>query len=58
MEFEGATILYINSEGKVTDRWEAFCFCDLLTDLGLLPPLWELSKMLDSSILIDQSLFQ
>lgn len=44
VEFEGATILYINSEGKIVDRWGAFCFYDLLTDLGLVPPLWELSK--------------
>ena len=46
VEFEGATILYINSEGKIVDRWGAFCFYDLLTDLGLVPPLWELSEKL------------
>jgi len=44
VDFEGATILYINSEGKIVDRWGAFCFYDLLTDLGVVPPLWELSK--------------
>ncbi len=44
VEFEGATILYINSEGKVIDRWGAFCFYDILTDLELVPPFWELSK--------------
>lgn len=46
VEFEGATILYINSEGKIVDRWGAFCFYDLLTDLGLVPPLWDLRKKL------------
>ena len=46
VEFEGATILYINSEGKIIDRWGAFCFYDLLTDLGLVPSLWELSEKL------------
>ena len=46
VEFEGATILYINSEGRIVDRWGAFCFYDLLTDLGVVPPLWELSKKL------------
>ena len=46
VEFEGATILYINSDGKIIDRWGAFCFYDLLTELGLVPPLWELSKKL------------
>jgi hypothetical protein len=43
VEFEGATILYIR-EGKVIDRWGAFSFYDILTDLGLVPPLWELSN--------------
>ena len=46
VEFEGATILYINSEGKIVDRWGAFCFYDLLSDLGLVPPLLELSEKL------------
>ncbi|MFW9786182.1 MAG: ester cyclase [Candidatus Thorarchaeota archaeon] len=51
VKFEGATILYINSEGKVIDRWGAFCFYDVLTELGLVPSLWELSKHLgDTSI--------
>lgn len=44
VEFEGATILYINSKGKIVDRWGAFCFYDILTDLELTPPLWELSE--------------
>jgi SnoaL-like polyketide cyclase len=41
VEFDGATILYIR-QGKVIDRWGAFSFYDILTDLGLVPPLWEL----------------
>ena len=41
VEFDGATILYLQ-EGKVVDRWGAFSFYDILTDLGLVPPLWEL----------------
>jgi predicted ester cyclase len=49
VEFEGATILYINSQGKVIDRWGAFCFYDILTELGLVPSLWELSKHLDDT---------
>jgi len=49
VEFEGATILYLNSEGKVIDRWGAFCFYDILTELGLVPSLWELSKHLDDT---------
>ena len=44
IEFEGATILYISSEGKVIDRWGAFCFYEILMDLKLVPPFWELSK--------------
>ena len=41
VEFSGATILYIK-DGKVIDRWGAFSFYDILTDLELVPPLWEL----------------
>ncbi len=44
VEFEGATILYINPKGMIVDRWGAFCFYDILTDLGLTPPFWELSE--------------
>ncbi|MFW9927526.1 MAG: ester cyclase [Candidatus Thorarchaeota archaeon] len=51
VEFEGATILHINQEGKIVNRWGAFCFYDILVDLGLTPPLWELSvKIKDSQI--------
>ena len=46
VDFEGASILYINTEGRVVDRWGAFCFYDILTDLKLTPPLWELNERL------------
>ena len=42
--FEGATILTISGEGKITDRWGAFCLYDILADLDLVPPFWELSQ--------------
>ena len=45
VEFDGATILYVR-DGKVIDRWSAFSFYDILTDLGLVPPLWELKDQL------------
>jgi len=45
IEFDGATILYIK-DGKVTDRWGAFSFYDIQSDLGLVPPLWELNEHL------------
>lgn len=44
VEFEGATILYINEESKVYDAWGAFCFYDIFADLELVPPYYELSK--------------
>ena len=44
VEFEGATILYVNSKGKVIDRWGAFCFYDIFADLGVVPPFGELHK--------------
>jgi hypothetical protein len=46
VSFEGVTILMVNEEGKIADRWGAFSFYDILVDLGLVPPLWELSKRL------------
>jgi len=46
IEFEGATILYLNSKGKVIDQWGAFCFYDIFYGLGIVPPFWELSKYL------------
>jgi predicted ester cyclase len=49
VEFSGATILYINSEGKIIDRWGAFCFYDILVELKVVPSLWELNKHLNWS---------
>jgi predicted ester cyclase len=46
--FEGATILSINADGQIIDRWGAFCFYDIFADLGLVPPFWELSNILNS----------
>ena len=46
VEFDGATILYVK-DGKVIDQWGAFSFYDMLTDLGLTPPLWELHEVLE-----------
>lgn len=45
VKFEGVTILYIQ-DGKVIDRWGAFSFYDILADLELVPPLWELKQAL------------
>jgi len=42
--FEGITIFTFNQEGQISDRWGAFCFYDLFAELGLVPPIWELSK--------------
>jgi hypothetical protein len=49
VDFEGVTILYINSEGLVCDRWGAFCFYDILADLELVPSLWDLAQALGSN---------
>ena len=46
--YEGATIFYFNLDGKINDRWGAFCFYDMLADLELVPPFWELSERLKS----------
>lgn len=46
VEFEAAAILFINSNGKVHDMWEAYCFYDILEELGIVPPFWELHKHL------------
>jgi predicted ester cyclase len=40
--FEGATILYINSKGRIYNQWGAFCFYDVFFELGIVPPFWEL----------------
>lgn len=44
--FEGAAIFYMNAEGQIADQWGSFCFYDMLADLGLVPPFWELSEKL------------
>ncbi|MFX0059869.1 MAG: ester cyclase [Candidatus Heimdallarchaeota archaeon] len=49
VKFEGATILYINSKGKIIDRWGAFCFYEILMLLDLVPPFWELHKIFETS---------
>lgn len=46
VEFEGVTILYVNPEGKIIDRWGSFCFYDILTNLELVPKLWELNDLM------------
>lgn len=47
--YAGVTILYFNEQGKIVDRWGAFCFYDIFADLELVPPFWELSQRLGSS---------
>jgi predicted ester cyclase len=44
--FEGATILYLNSDGKIKDQWGAFCFYDILCEVGVVPAIWELNKFI------------
>jgi len=44
--FEGVTIFTLAPEGKIIDRWGAFCFYDIFADLGLVPPFWELGQAL------------
>ncbi len=46
VEFEGASIIYINSNRRVIDLWDAFSFYDLFVDLGIIPPFWEIHKFL------------
>jgi hypothetical protein len=46
--FEGAAILYINSEGKIINQWSAFCFYDVFDELGVVSIFLELSKYLYS----------
>ncbi|MFW9851546.1 MAG: ester cyclase [Candidatus Thorarchaeota archaeon] len=43
-EIEGMSILEIDKEGKVVNQWGAFCLFDILVDLELVPPFWELSE--------------
>lgn len=44
--FEGVTIFTLTPSGKISDRWGAFCFYDIFSELGLVPPWWELSGYL------------
>jgi len=48
--FEGATILTVSKEGKICDRWGAFCLYDILADLDLVPPFWQLSQHFGSEV--------
>ncbi len=45
--FEGVEIFTFSASGKIADRWGAFCFYDIFTELGLVPPWWELSRHLE-----------
>lgn len=49
VEFEGVTILYTSPEGKIVDQWGAFSMYDIFSDLGLVPPIWELSEYLEGA---------
>ncbi len=40
---DGLSILEVNQDGKVINQWGAFCLVDILVDLELVPPFWELS---------------
>ncbi|UYP47502.1 hypothetical protein NEF87_003787 [Candidatus Lokiarchaeum ossiferum] len=42
ISFEGAAIIYVNFEGKVSNLKDAFSFYDIFVDLGVIPPFWEL----------------
>ncbi len=46
INFEGVTIFQLDDEGMIIDRWGAFSFYDILADLDLVPPLWELREHL------------
>jgi hypothetical protein len=46
VEFEGVTIFTIGESGKIIDRWGVFCFYDIFTELGLVPPWWKLGQHL------------
>jgi len=45
MEYEGVVILYIKDH-KVIYQWGAASLYDMLTTLGLVPPLWALKEHL------------
>jgi hypothetical protein len=44
VEIEGMSILEVNEDGKVINHWGAFSLFDMLVDLELVPPFWELSN--------------
>ncbi len=44
VELEAMAILEIDCDGKVINRWGAFSLFDMLVELELVPPLWELSQ--------------
>ena len=46
VSFEGIGILEINKEGEVINQWDAYSFYDILEELGVVPPLWELKDKL------------
>ena len=41
---EGMAILEVDQNGKVINQRGAFCLADILVDLELVPPFWELSQ--------------
>ena len=53
VSFEGVTIFQVDEAGKIIDRWGAFSFYDILVDLALVPPLWELSQHFEEAGKID-----
>ena len=44
--FEGVDVFTFDASGLVVDRWAAYSFYDIFTELGLAPPWWELKKYL------------
>ena len=44
VSIEGMSILEIDKNGLVINQWGAFSLFDILVDLELVPPFWELSK--------------
>jgi hypothetical protein len=46
VEFDGMAICYFDSAGLIVDRWAVYSFYDIFTELGLVPPWWEISKYL------------
>ena len=46
IKFDGATILKFNDDGKIIDRWGAFCLYEILAELDLVPPFWEIHKII------------